>query len=229
MVKAMLHTGILPDFIVVDGDEGGTGASPLEFSDHIGMPLREGLLFVHNTLVGAGIRDQIKIGASGKVASAFDIACLLALGANWVNAARGYMFAIGCIQSLSCHTNKCPVGVATQDPGRQRALDVADKGERVFNFHRNTLVALSEMLAAAGISHPTLLGPDHLARRVSQTEIRLFSQLHTFLEPGELLTQTQSREFYSRSWELAQSGSFNLEPKSVVRNEPLRARLGPNP
>lgn len=224
IVKAMLQTRILPDFIVVDGAEGGTGASPLEFSNHVGMPLREGLLFVHNTLTGAGLRRQIKIGASGKVVSAFDIASLLALGADWVNAARGFMFAIGCIQSLSCHTNRCPVGVATQDPVRQRALDVEDKGARVYNFHRHTLTALSEMLAAAGISHPSQLGPDHLVRRVSCTEIRLFSQLHTFLEPGELLTHAHHRDFYSKTWAQARADSFTLEVKQGLADIPQNER-----
>ncbi|MGE4324030.1 MAG: FMN-binding glutamate synthase family protein, partial [Sphingobium sp.] len=178
MVKAMRETGIVPDFIVVDGGEGGTGAAPLEFTDHIGLPMREGLLFVHNTLVGANLRGQIRIGAAGKITSAFDIAAVLALGADWTNAGRGFMFALGCIQSLSCHTNRCPVGVATQDPARQRALVVSDKAERVHNFHRNTLAALAEMGAAAGLTHPGLIGPHHLARRVSRTEVRLFSQLH---------------------------------------------------
>jgi glutamate synthase domain-containing protein 2 len=116
IAKAMLETGILPDFIVVDGKEGGTGAAPVEFTDHIGVPMREGLLFVHNTLVGLNLRDKIKLGASGKIVSAFDIASVLAIGADWANSARGFMFAIGCIQSQSCHTNKCPTGVATQDP-----------------------------------------------------------------------------------------------------------------
>src|SRR5690606_32774189 len=116
IVKAMLESGILPDFIVVDGKEGGTGAAPLEFTDHIGVPLREGLLFVHNTLVGCNLREHIRLGASGKIVSAFDIASVMALGADWANSARGFMFAIGCIQSQSCHTNKCPTGVATQDP-----------------------------------------------------------------------------------------------------------------
>jgi glutamate synthase domain-containing protein 2 len=124
---------------VVDGKEGGTGAAPVEFTDHIGVPLREGLLFVHNTLVGLNLRDKIKLGASGKIVSAFDIASVLAIGADWANSARGFMFAIGCIQSQSCHTNKCPTGVATQDPLRQRALVVPDKAQRVLNFHRNTL------------------------------------------------------------------------------------------
>ena len=152
IAKAMLETGILPDFIVVDGKEGGTGAAPVEFTDHIGVPLREGLLFVHNTLVGLNLRDKIKLGASGKIVSAFDIASVLAIGADWANSARGFMFAIGCIQSQSCHTNKCPTGVATQDALRQRALVVPDKAQRVYNFHRNTLKALAEMLAAAGLA-----------------------------------------------------------------------------
>ncbi|MDE1169152.1 MAG: FMN-binding glutamate synthase family protein [Pseudomonas sp.] len=208
IVKAMLETGTLPDFIVVDGKEGGTGAAPREFTDNMGMPMREGLLFVHNTLVGAGLREQIKLGASGKIVSAFDIASVLAIGADWVNSARGFMFAVGCIQSQSCHTNKCPTGVATQDPLRQRALVVPDKAQRVHNFHRNTLVALGEMLSAAGLSHPGQLQPKHLVRRMSSTEVRLFSQIHVFLEPLELLQGPISAEFYARMWRTAQARSF---------------------
>lgn len=210
MAKAMRETGILPDYIVVDGAEGGTGASPVEFADHLGMPMRESLLFVHNTLVGTGLRGKIRIGAAGKIVSAFDIAAVMALGADWTNAGRGFMFAIGCIQSLSCHTNRCPVGVATQDPMRQRALVVSDKAERVYNFHRNTLGALSEMIAAAGLEHPGQLGPHHLVRRVSRTEIRMFSQLHIFLEEGELLGDSHNRDFYSAAWRLARADSFAL-------------------
>ena len=176
IVKAMLETGILPDFIVVDGKEGGTGAAPVEFTDHLGVPLREGLLFIHNTLVGVNLRDKIRLGASGKIISGFDIASVLAIGADWVNCARGFMFAIGCIQSQSCHTNRCPTGVATQDKLRQRALVVPDKAQRVHNFHRNTLKALAEMLAAAGVKHPRELGPHHLVRRVSVTEVKLFTK-----------------------------------------------------
>ena len=172
--------------------------------------MRESLLFVHNTLVGAGLRSEIRIGAAGKIVSAFDIAAVLALGADWTNAGRGFMFALGCIQSLSCHTNRCPVGVATQDPMRQRALVVPDKAERVFNFHRNTLAALSEMVAAAGLEHPGLIGPHHLVRRVSLTEIRMFSQLHIFLEDGELLSESHDRDFYSAAWRLARADSFGL-------------------
>jgi glutamate synthase domain-containing protein 2 len=209
IVKAMRETGILPDFIVVDGAEGGTGASPMEFSNHVGVPLREGLLFVHNSLVGAGLRDRIRIGAAGKVVSAFDIACLMALGADWTNAGRGFMFAIGCIQSLTCNTNTCPTGVATQDPARQRALVVDDKAQRVFNFHRNTLRALSEMIAAAGLEHPAQIQPHHLARRVGGAEVRLFSQLHVFLQPGELIDGGCGRDFYGRAWALARADSFD--------------------
>jgi len=210
IVKAMRETGIMPDFIVVDGAEGGTGASPLEFMNHIGVPLREGLLFVHNTLVGAALRDRVRIGAAGKVVSAFDIAALMALGADWANAARGFMFALGCVQSLICNTNRCPTGVATQDPLRQRALVVEDKAERVANFHRRTLTALSEMIAAAGLEHPAQIRPHHLVRRVGDAEIRLFSQLHVFLEPGELIEGKRKRTFYSHAWDLARPDSFEV-------------------
>src|ERR1700681_4804060 len=157
--KAMLETGIYPDFIVVDGKEGGTGAAPPEFLDHIGKPMRQGLYFVHNALVGIGARGRIKIGAAGKIITAFDIARTMALGADWCNAARGFMFAVGCIQSQSCHTDRCPTGVATQDPTRQRALVVPDKIERVANFHRATLHELAEMTAAAGFDHPREFKP----------------------------------------------------------------------
>ena len=178
--------------------------------NHVGVPLREGLLFVHNTLVGASLRDHIRLGAAGKVVSAFDIASLMALGADWTNAARGFMFAIGCIQSLICNTNRCPTGVATQDHLRQRALVVEDKAGRVANFHRNTLHALSEMIAAAGLEHPAQIRPHHLVRRLNDAEIRLFSQLHVFLEPGELIEGRCTRTFYSHAWELARADSFEL-------------------
>lgn len=210
IVKAMLETGILPDFIVVDGAEGGTGAAPLEFADHMGMPLREALLFVHNTLVGVNLREHIRIGASGKIISAFDIASVLAIGADWANAARGFMFALGCIQAQACHTNRCPTGVATQDPLRQRGLVVEDKAQRVYHYHRNTLKALAELIAAAGLTHPSQIRPQHLARRVSDTEIRLFSQLHRFLQPGELLADRIGQDFYGRTWQMAQAGSFDI-------------------
>ncbi len=207
IVKAMLASGVYPDFIVVDGAEGGTGAAPVEFSDHIGVPMREGLLFVHNVLTGAGIRDRIKIGAAGRIVSAFDIASVLAIGADWANAARGFMFAVGCVQSLSCNTNRCPTGVATQDRLRQRALVVPDKAERVRAFHANTLQALADMLCAAGVHHPSELGPHHLVRRISATEVKQFSELHKFLTPGELIDGSATG-FYRSNWELARADSF---------------------
>lgn len=208
LVKAMRETRVNPDFIVVDGAEGGTGAAPVEFADNLGMPMRESLLFTHNTLVGAGLRDRIKIGVAGKITSAFDLAAAMALGADWTNAGRAFMFALGCIQSLSCHNNRCPAGVATQDPLLQRGLVVTDKAERVYQYHRNTMVALADMIAAAGLTHPNQLGPQHLVRRVSPTEIRLFSQLHMFLESGELLTNSHDRDFYSSAWRIARADTF---------------------
>ena len=208
IVKAMLASGIVPDFVVVDGGEGGTGAAPVEFSDHIGMPMREGLLFVHNVLTGAGLRERIRIGAAGRLVSAFDIASVLAIGADWTNAARGYMFALGCIQSMSCHTNRCPTGVATQDLSRQRALVVPDKAERVRHFHDRTVSALADMLAAAGLCHPDELQPHHLVHRVSTTEVRQFDQVHHFLKSGDLLDGECKLPFFRDNWTRAQAGTF---------------------
>jgi glutamate synthase domain-containing protein 2 len=205
--KAMLQTGIYPDFIVVDGKEGGTGAAPLEFIDHLGMPMREGLSFVHNALIGINARNRIKLGASGKIVSAFDIARAMALGADWCNAARGFMFALGCIQSQSCHTDRCPVGVTTQDPSRQRALVVGDKWVRVKNFHAATLQALSELAAAAGLDHPNEFMPAHFSRRVSPREVLSFDALYPTLQPGELLDGTDDPRFHD-AWKMASAGSF---------------------
>ncbi|RQH00646.1 FMN-binding glutamate synthase family protein [Paraburkholderia dinghuensis] len=208
IAKAMLETGILPDFIVVDGAEGGTGAAPLEFTDHIGTPLQEGLLLVHNTLVGIGLREKIRIGASGKIITAFDIAKTLAIGADWVNSARGFMFAVGCIQAQKCHSDRCPTGVATQDPVRQRALNVPDKGERVFNFHHNTLHALQEIIQAAGIASPDDLRAHHIVRRVSSYEVKLMSDLLKYLKPGDLLEGRYRYQLYEKWWPVARSDSF---------------------
>lgn len=209
IVKAMLETNTVPDFIVVDGAEGGTGAAPMEFVNHIGAPMREGLLFVHNTLVGANLRDKIKLGAAGKVVSAFDIIRAFALGADWVNAGRGFMFALGCIQSLSCNTNKCPTGVATQSESRQKTLYVPDKAERVYHFQHNTLHELSEMIAAAGLSHPEEIKAHHLVRRFSETEIRTYAQMLYYMQSGELLSGNISSDFYAESWKAANSASFD--------------------
>jgi len=208
LVKAMLETRITPDFVVVDGSEGGTGAAPVEFTDHVGMPLRNGLILMRNALVGAGLKDRIRIGASGKIVSGFDIARAMALGADTVNSARGFMFALGCIQAQSCHTNRCPTGVATQDPSRQKALVVPDKAQRVCNFHKNTVSALADIVAAAGLTSPSDLRPHHLFKRVSPHEVVSFDSLYPFLEPGELLGGT-ANETYSRLWKIARPDSFN--------------------
>ena len=214
IAKAMLLTNILPDFIVVDGKEGGTGSAPIEFSDHIGTPLQEGLLFIHNVLVGTGLRNKIRIGASGKIITAFDITKTLAIGADWVNSARGFMFTLGCIQSRTCHTNSCPTGIATQDPIRQKALVVEDKMERVKNFHHNTLHALSEILSSAGVSHPSKLLPQHLVMRSSENEIRLFSNMHFYLPEGALLGEDIDSNYYSSIWNIAQAESF--QPRVIM-------------
>ncbi|MGE0800277.1 MAG: FMN-binding glutamate synthase family protein [Lautropia sp.] len=208
IAKAMHATGITPDFIVIDGKEGGTGAAPAEFMDRIGTPMHEALLLVHNTLVGLDLRDQVRIGAAGKIVTAFDIVRAMAIGADWCNAARGFMFALGCIQSMSCHTDKCPTGVATQDPLRSRALVVGDKAERVANFHRNTLAALAELVAAAGFTHPSQIGPEHIVRRVSGERIQLFSNIYPQLQRGELLDGEAEPAVFKYYWPKARVDSF---------------------
>ncbi|NHC61136.1 FMN-binding glutamate synthase family protein [Paenalcaligenes suwonensis] len=208
IAKAMLKTGITPDFIVVDGAEGGTGAAPVEFIDHVGTPLRESLRLVHNTLVGIGLRERIRIGASGKIISAFDMARIMALGADWCNSARGFMFAIGCIQALTCHTGRCPVGVTTQDPRRQEALVVSDKSRRAANYHNNTLKALADLLKAAGLHHPNELRPHHIAKRIPNGEIRVLSAMFPDLEKGELLEEKYRQTIFRVGWPMAQAESF---------------------
>ena len=213
MVKAMLESGIRPDFVVVDGAEGGTGAAPLEFSDHMGMPLQEALRLVHNTLVGAGLRDQIRVGASGKIVSAFDMARALALGADWCNSARGFMFALGCIQAQTCHTGNCPTGVTTQDPQRQMALVVPSKAERVHNFHTHTLEALQELMEASGLKTPSDITPRHIMRRVSETQTLHLSELVDTLEAGALLKDDLSAlPAVYRDWHLASATQFGFNP-----------------
>ena len=227
--KAMLETGLTPDFIVVDGAEGGTGAAPLEFSDHVGAPLQQGLLLVHNTLVGLNLRDRIRLGASGKIVSAFDIARAMALGADWCNSARGFMFALGCIQAQHCHTGACPTGVATQDPQRQQALVVPDKIERVARYHRNTLHALQELVQAAGLHHPGEITAAHIVRRVANDQVRLLRNQLCFLEPGELLAASRGEadwphNVYRVYWPIARAESFQpAETGDVVPHRPVGA------
>ncbi|MFO1266273.1 MAG: FMN-binding glutamate synthase family protein [Rubrivivax sp.] len=213
--KAMLETGLLPDFIVVDGGEGGTGAAPLEFTDHVGAPLQEGLLLVHNTLVGLNLRDRIRIGCAGKVVSAFDIARAMALGADWCNAARGFMFSLGCIQAQSCHTGSCPTGVTTQDPLRQRALVVPTKAERVYRFHEGTLEGVEGVAQAAGLAHPREITASHIVRRMADREVRLLANQLTFVQPGSLLAAAAGHGEWPHAvfklyWPMARAGSFQV-------------------
>ena len=216
IAKAMVETGITPDFIVIDGAEGGTGAAPLEFIDHMGAPLQEGLLLVHNTLVGLNLRSRIKLGCAGKVVSAFDIARMMALGADWCNSARGFMFALGCIQAQTCHTGNCPTGVATQDARRERALVVPTKAERVFHFHENTLKALQEIVQAAGLTHPGQLSASHIVRRSSDHEVKLLANLLPFLKPGVLLTGELPHRVFEVYWPRANAHSFAMDPEEAL-------------
>jgi glutamate synthase domain-containing protein 2 len=209
-VKAMLATGITPDFIVVDGAEGGTGAAPLEFTDHVGAPLQEGLLLVHNTLKGVNLRERIRLGCAGKVVSAFDITRMMALGADWCNSARGFMFALGCIQAQHCHTGNCPTGVTTQDPHRQKALHVPTKADRVYNFHQQTLLALQDMVQAAGLSHPGAITAHHIVRRLDDNQVRLLANLVPQMPAGALLNGElgDQHNVFKLYWPRAQADSF---------------------
>lgn len=208
--KAMLEMGCTPDFIVVDGGEGGTGAAPLEFEDHVGAPLTEGLHFVHNALVGAGLRDAIRLGCSGKVSSAFEMAKRLAQGADYCNAARAMMFALGCIQAQRCQTNTCPVGVTTQDPRRVRGLVVEDKAQRVCNFQRNTISDLLKFVGALGLEGPDRLSPDLLMRRIDPTTVRSYADLYEFLAPGVLVDGDPPAR-WGQWWRVASPDRFRIQ------------------
>ena len=185
--KAILATGIAPDFVIVDGGEGGTGAGPQEFEDHVGMPLTEGLMLVHNCLVGTGLRDRVRVGASGKVASGVDIVTRICQGADFTMSARAMMFAVGCIQALKCNTNRCPTGVATQDPARARALDVSDKTTRVFNYQAATVASAAQIVASMGLKGFHELCPAMLNRRIEGQRTRTYAEIYEWLMPGELL------------------------------------------
>ncbi len=204
--KAMVEEQITPDFIVVDGAEGGTGAAPAEYSDHVGTPLTEGLIMVHNALVGCGLRDRIKLGASGKVATGSDIVKRLAQGADYTNAARAMMQAVGCIQSQRCNTNDCPVGVATQDPKRSRALDVPNKTERVYSYQHATVAEAQRLIASMGLEGPEQVSPHHLMRRVDHTTTRSYAELYDWLSPGQLLDEPPPE--WAGDWDRADPDSF---------------------
>ncbi|MCM6775544.1 FMN-binding glutamate synthase family protein [Nocardia sp. CDC159] len=210
--KAIRAEGTAPDFIIVDGAEGGTAAAPLEYEDHVGMPLTDGLMTVHNALVATGLREQIRIGASGKVATGNDIVKRLIQGADYTNSARAMMMALGCIQAQRCHTNKCPVGVATQDPRRARALDVGDKGLRVARFQEATVRQAVQLMASMGVDDPTQLTPHMLRKKVSPTLMRSYAELYEWLEPGQLLDDPP--QGWRADWEAADPDSF----RPVIRS-----------
>jgi len=207
IVKAILESGLLPDFITVDGAEGGTGAAPPEFSDSVGTPLNEGLAFVHYALVSAGLRDQIRLIASGKVNTGFQIATKIALGADLCNAARAMMFALGCIQALRCNSNRCPTGVATQDPSLVNGLHVGDKSARVARFHRETVKSFFDVLGAAGLQRPSELKPWYVMRRVSSGDVRSYQDIYPPLEPGALLTSSVNGSL-GQAWNAARPDRF---------------------
>jgi glutamate synthase domain-containing protein 2 len=204
--KAMVAEQITPDFIVIDGSEGGTGAAPLEYEDHVGTPLTDGLMMMHNALVGTGLRDRIKLGASGKVATGTDIVKRLIQGADYTNAARAMMMAVGCIQAQKCHTNHCPVGVATQDPRRARALNVADKTERVVRYQQATVAQAQQMIASMGLTGPAQLHPAMLMRRIDHIHTDSYAQLYDWLQPKQLLSEPP--EHWAADWAAASPDTF---------------------
>lgn len=214
--KAMKKLKVSFDFVVVDGGEGGTGAAPLEFSNHVGTPLKEALLFVHNCLVGFNLRSEVKIIAAGKVITAFDIIEKMALGADICNSARAMMMALGCIQALRCNTNKCPTGVATQDPHLVRGLDVQDKSKRVFQYHLNTLKSVADMMGAMGITRSSEIMPWHILTRINRNEVKHYGELFNYLKPGELLSGELPKEF-KRAMEAARVDTWqSQEEKKLV-------------
>ncbi|MEX0768335.1 MAG: FMN-binding glutamate synthase family protein [Microthrixaceae bacterium] len=226
IAHAMIDTGICPDFIVVDGGEGGTGAAPLEFSDSMGFPLEPALVLVHNVMVGAGLRDKIKIGASGKMVTASAIASSMALGADWCNSARGFMFAVGCIQSQKCQTNTCPVGVTTQNPKLQRALVVPDKATRVQQFHYNTVEALAEMVAAMGLDHTSQLDPSMIFKWFDDGRVDTISHHYTFHQPRDLV-DGKAAELSQLGWDLTTSETF-MPPGLPQSGVPLTGTTAPS-
>ncbi|NTZ43529.1 FMN-binding glutamate synthase family protein [Altererythrobacter sp. SALINAS58] len=209
MAKAILETGIRLDFITVDGAEGGTGAAPLELSNRVGMPLREGLILMRNALVGTGLKSQVKVAAAGKVHSGAGMAMKFGLGADWCNSGRAFMFALGCVQSMRCHDDTCPTGVATQDRTRQRGLVVADKGPRVARFQRQTLHGLREIVVAMGLDNPWQIQPHHISERLNTVQSGPMDGFYNFLQEGELLTAAENTQ-YGRYWQGAQASSFRI-------------------
>ncbi|WP_312395687.1 FMN-binding glutamate synthase family protein [Kocuria sp.] len=216
--KAMIEEKTTPDFIIVDGSEGGTGAAPLEYQDHVGTPLTEGVILLHNALVGSGLRDRIKIGAAGKVISGHDIVRHIIQGADFCMSARAMMMAVGCIQAQKCHTNKCPVGVATQDPRLYQALDVASKGDRVERYHRLTVEETGQIIATMGCDRPEQMTREMLRRRITATESISYESLYRWLGRGELFEGVEGG--WGEDWEYANPDRFaSGHPGKYVYND----------
>jgi glutamate synthase domain-containing protein 2 len=207
VMKAMRESGIRLDYIVVDGAEGGTGAAPVELSNSVGMPMREGLIFTRNALVGCGLKHEVRLAAAGKVHSGAGMAMSFGLGADWCNAARGFMFALGCVQSMRCHDDTCPTGITTQDAGRQRGLVVANKAPRVARFHKQTLAGLREIVVAMGLDDPWQIRPDHIRARLNSARSDPMDRVYSFLAEGVLLEDPESTS-YARHWAAARADSF---------------------
>lgn len=207
IMKAMRETGITVNYIVVDGAEGGTGAAPVEFSNRVGMPLREGLILVRNALVGTGLKSEVKLAAAGMVHSGAGMAMNLGLGADWCNAGRAFMFALGCVQSMKCHADTCPTGVATQDATRQRGLVPMEKAERVARFQRHTLHSFREMVVAMGLDNPWQIEPGDISERLNGAQSDSLDRLHGFLQPGALLDSPESTP-YAHAWAAARAETF---------------------
>ena len=207
LAKAMVRSDRHPDYIAVDGGEGGTGAAPLEFSNSVGSPLADGLVFVHNCLVGFGLRERVRVIASGKIATGFQLVSRLALGADACASARSMMLALGCIQARRCNANDCPVGVATQKENLVGGLDVEDKAQRVQRYHAETLDSALELLAAAGLSSPSEASPEHILRRTGPTEVKSYFELYPFLEKGALLFEPVPTA-YEEAWRASSPDSF---------------------
>jgi len=209
LCKAMVETGIKPDFITVDGGEGGTGAAPLEYSNSVGMPLREGLAFVVDCLVGFGLREDIRVIAAGKIFSGFHAVRLLAIGADLCNSARAMMLALGCIQSLECNKNTCPTGIATQNPDLYEGLDVKDKTQRVATFHRATVHAVMELLAAAGMNNTAQITRAHVNRRVSAERVRSYAELYPDVEISGCLLDPPYPDRFARIVDVSRMDRFS--------------------
>jgi glutamate synthase domain-containing protein 2 len=206
--KAMIELQIYPDFITVDGAEGGTGAAPREFSNSLGTPLNDGLNFVNNTLVGCGLRNKIRIIAAGKVVDAFDLVRKFALGADICNSARGMMFAVGCIQALRCNSNDCPAGVATQDPSLYSLVDVPSKAKRVSTYHAATMKELHHLCSAAGVTTISCLSKRNIRRRIGPGEISSYLKIYPDYTEGSLLDGTADQRFQNL-WDKIGHKSFN--------------------